>query len=70
MAQEDVVALIRRAVTDDTFRLALSRDFDAAVEVSLLRLTDEETEALKKLSFEGPLPGSIEEGRWVHIYES
>ena len=51
MAQEDVIALIRRSIMDDTFRLALSRDFDKAVEANLISLSDEEKQSLRNLTW-------------------
>lgn len=71
MPQEDVNALIKKAVTDDTFRNALSKDFDKTVDVHQINLSADEANALKAVNWKSnSLPSAVTAGRWVHIYQS
>ena len=72
MAAEDAVAIIKRSIADETFRLALSRNFDKTIADNQLQLTTDESKALKQIdwNFTGlpSVPGLG--GSWVHIYST
>lgn len=70
MAEEDVRATIKKAMYDEAFRLALSRDFDNTINNHSLRLTPEEVQALKKVDFKKRLPTGNAAATWVHIYKA
>ena len=73
MAEKDVTAIIRKAVQDDTFRLALSRNLDQAVESHQLELTEEELQALREVDWDKPMPtarGETVAASWIHIYKT
>ena len=73
MSEKDVEAIIRKAVQDDTFRLALGRDLDKAVESHQLELTDEEREALRNVDWDSPIPTGRDmklAATWIHIYKT
>ncbi len=71
MAAEDAIAIIKRSISDETFKLALSRDFDKAIADNQLVLTQDETDALRKIDWTQELP-SVPGlgGKWVHVYSS
>jgi len=72
MAQADVEATLKKAVADDTFRLALARDFDRTIKAHNLQLTAAEAKALKTVDWTARLPtkGGAAAATWVHIYKS
>ncbi len=75
MAKEDIEAIIRKAMNDDVFRLALARNFDQTVRNFSLKLSDEEFKALSKIDWSEPLPTSLSKedaakATWVHIYKT
>jgi hypothetical protein len=68
MAKEDVLAIIKRAFGDDTFRLGLMRNFDQVVSNNALQLTAAESQELKKIDWENYAGlGAGGGGEWVHI---
>lgn len=67
MAEEDVAAVLKKAASDDVFRVELANDFDGTIGAHNLNLSDEEKTALRNVSWNTPLP-SAESGSWVHIY--
>jgi hypothetical protein len=69
MPEEDVQALLRKALTDDTFRLRLGRNFDKTIANNDLDLSPRETEALKQINWSRAFqPGDLAANSWVHIY--
>lgn len=70
MAEEDVRATIKKAISDEAFRLALSRDFDGTIKNHHLKLSTTEIQALKNVDFSKRLPTAAAAGTWVHIYKS
>lgn len=73
MAEKDVIAIIKKAVQDETFRLALSRNPQKALEDHQLELTEDELKALKQVDWEMPLPtthGELLAAKWIHIYKT
>lgn len=68
MAQQDVLAIIKRAFSDDTFRLGLMRNFDQVIQGTALNLSQVETDELKKIDWENYAGlGAGGGGEWVHI---
>ena len=74
MPTEDVQAVIKKAISDETFKLALSRDFDLAIEKHNLKLTPDELDALKKVDWTKQIPtgadAAMAGAAWVHIYKT
>lgn len=72
MATKDAEALIRKAVTDDVFRIGLTNDFDGTIEAHRLNLTEDEIRGLKAVDWKAQLPSKkdLAAATWVHIYKS
>lgn len=70
MAKEDVTAVLKKAVVDDAFRLALSKDFDKAISAHDLSLTAPEREALRKIKWKEYFLAHEVAADWVHIYKT
>ena len=72
MPIQDVHAIIKKAVSDDTFRMALHRSFNTTIASHSLDLTKEESDALIKVDWSKPLPSNTTAlaGTWVHVYKS
>jgi hypothetical protein len=71
MSHEYVLAVVKRAFSDDTFRLGLIKDFDHVIASNSIDLTQAEADELKKIDWEnyGGL-GAGGGGSWVHIYST
>jgi hypothetical protein len=74
MGEIDAAALIRKALSDDVFRVGLARDFDGTVSAHNLNLTSEEARALSRVDWSSPLPSvAVDPGAnasWIHIYSA
>ncbi|GIK41284.1 MAG: hypothetical protein BroJett011_51170 [Chloroflexota bacterium] len=69
MAKEDVAAILKKAATDDTFRLALSRDFENTIKMHGLQVDANELTALKQVDWQTSFnPDDMLAAKWVHIY--
>ena len=73
MPKEDVIALIKKAISDEAFKISLNRDFEKTIESHNLVLTKEEFEALQKTNWLEKLPTDPDlttAATWIHIYKS
>ena len=70
MAQQDVLAVIRKAASDDLFRRALSYDFTRTIGDYNVALADTELEALKSVNWDALGLGGESVSTWVHIYKA
>lgn len=70
MAQQDALAIIRKAASDDVFRRSLNFDFSKTIEDHNLQLADAEYEALKAVDWDVLGLGGDRAATWVHIYKS
>jgi hypothetical protein len=72
MATEDVQAVLRKASSDDAFRIALAKDFDKTITTHHLELSADEAKHLKAVNWKNALPSAkaAAAGTWVHIYKS
>ncbi len=69
MAAQDVQAVLKRALLDDTFRLFLMRDFDRAISETGVQLTAQEAAELRKVDWSQYGQPALAGGNtWVHIY--
>jgi hypothetical protein len=68
MAIEDVHALLKKATTDDVFRLALAKNFDKTIAAHDMSLTPAELTAIKAVNFKKPNFSGPSAASWVHIY--
>ena len=67
MSKADVQAIIRKAMTDDVFRISLGKDLKATLDARNLKVSPQELAALTKVKW-GKAAGLMA-NTWVHIYK-
>ncbi|WP_310632615.1 hypothetical protein [Paraburkholderia sp.] len=71
MSQEYVLATVKKAFSDDIFRLALVKDFDKTIAENSIDLTANESAELKKVDWANYAGlGAGGGGDWVHVYST
>lgn len=68
MASKQVEALLKKAATDDVFRLSLSSNLEKTLKDHNMKISATDMAALKKVNFKKPLLGGVA-ATWVHIYK-
>ncbi|MBY0473992.1 MAG: hypothetical protein K2Q13_02900 [Nitrosomonas sp.] len=71
MGTEHIAAILKKATTDDVFRLALAKDLNKTLDAHNIELTKAEMDALKSVNFKKPLftdIGGAAAASWVHVY--
>jgi hypothetical protein len=69
--EEDVLAVFKKAVNDDLFRLSLARDLEGTLDAHNVMVTREEFAGLSSVDWGAAVPGSGDlAASWVHIYKT